>query len=97
MESGGNDIESVPGKSLSDDQDTGATIPLMMVCTRSKNHDAAKELGKNNGASCPAHYDAVECNSKEAVAALLSKEAVEVPKVNMEMVDFDRTPLNKAA
>jgi ankyrin repeat protein len=95
MDASGTDIESVPGKSLPDDQYIGATIPLMMMdCNRNKNHDVSKELGKKNGLGCPAHYDAVECNSK---GALLSKEVVAVPKDNMEIVEFGRTPLQKAA
>ena len=81
MESGGTDCESLPGNPLSDDQDTGATIPLMINCARSNNYEAAKELRKNHG-------DAVERNSKELVP---------VPKVNMEMGDLGRNPLHKAA
>jgi hypothetical protein len=64
-------------------RDMSTTIPLMTDCATSNIHEAAKELGKNNGdsAGCTAPYHAVERNSK----------------VNMEMVDLGRNPLHKAA
>jgi ankyrin repeat protein len=83
MESGGTDIESVPGKSVPADQHTGATIPLMVDCARSNNHEAAEELGKNNG-------DGAGCTLDRN-----SKEVVPVPKVNMEMVKLGRNTLHK--
>jgi ankyrin repeat protein len=80
MESGGTNIESVPGKPLSDDQDPGATIPLMVDCARSNNHDVKNKdlLINDNGAGSRALSEAVL-------------------NVDIEMEEFGKTPLQKAA
>ena len=59
MESGGTDIESVTDKPLSDDQDTDTTIPLMVDCARSNNHDVKNKdlLINDNGVGSTALYE----------------------------------------
>ena len=80
MESGGTNSESVPGKPLSDDHDTGATIPLMVDCARSNNHDVKNKdlLINDNGAGSTALSEAFL-------------------NVDIEMEEFGKTPLQKAA